>query len=597
MSAEMDEFVERVRERSDIYSVVSRYVALSFRGGRYWACCPFHEEKTPSFTIAPDKGFFYCFGCHVGGNVFKFISMMENVSYFDAVKLQAERLGISLPSRKKTETELNLEREENILFKINEAARDFYHNFLIKTAEGEAGRKYLNARGITNDTIENFKLGFAPNSWDRLTNAFFKRGFTSEQLMSAGLISKQRNGEKFFDRMRGRVIIPITDIFGHVVGFGGRILNSNEENDLPKYLNTPETKIFNKGMLLFGLDKAVPHIRAKKFVIVVEGYMDAISLAGAGIENVVATLGTAFTENHAKLLEKYSRKIVFCYDSDEAGQRATVRALSIVEKTGAEILVVTIPDGKDPDDFIRKHGKKDFDKLLKKALPLFDYRLEYILQHSNLSTTSGKVEAMKKILPFALNTNGSAKQSEYRKKISSAFRIDEDTVLKECRRLSEMPEIQNKTSSKIVKMPQASKKDTLLAQACEIILLMSWQECDLLDFALSIVPREAFSEVQREIISYIEKCSDKEKQPDDIGAAAELSEEANTELSRILNDPREMNLEAFEESVHFAKRAWTQKIYDDNIKKVIEQLSIDDPAYVGEMRTTVQLQKKLDELK
>lgn len=595
LSAEIDEFVERVRERSDIYSVVSRYISLTFKNGRYWACCPFHGEKTASFTVAPDKGFFYCFGCHAGGNVFKFISMMENISYFDAVKLQADRVGVAIPSRKKTAAELNQEREEKILFEINDAARDFYHNFLTKTAEGEAGRKYLSVRGIASNAIESFGLGFSPDGWHRLTNEFLKRGFSPEQLMAAGLISKPRNGNRFFDRMRNRIIIPIIDVFGRVVGFGGRILDSNTENGSPKYLNTPETKIFNKGKLLFGLNKAIPSIRAKNSVVVVEGYMDAISLSSVGVENVVATLGTAFTEEHAKLLSRYSRKIIFCYDSDEAGQRATIRALPIVEKTGAEVFVITVPDGKDPDDFVRKHGREDFEKLLKNSLPLFDYQLKYVLKHSDLSTTGGKVEALERILSLFSNLDDFARRSEYSKKISSVLRIDEDAVLKKWQEFLAKSGVQYKNPSKIV------EKNTLLNQACEMILRMSWQECDLLNFALSIVPEKAFSEVQREIILYMKKCLNEDRRPDDVSAATELSDAANAELARILliyaGDPRDTGLKVFEESVHFAKKAWIQKIYNDKLKKIIEQMETDNSDYVAEMQGTLELQKELDELK
>ena len=438
-NTEMNDFIERVRERSDIYSVVSRYVPMTLKGGRYWACCPFHGEKTASFTITPDKGLFYCFGCHAGGNVFKFISMIENISYFEAVKLQAERLGIALPTKKKSQAEIQKERNEKILFQINSLARDFYHNFLLKTAEGEVGRKYLNSRGITDNTIESFKIGFAPDSWDRLLQNFLRRGFKAEQLLAAGLVSKQKNGDKFFDRMRGRIIIPITDIFGHVVGFGGRVLNDSDQKNSPKYLNTPETAIFNKRTLLFGLDKANKSVTEKNFVVIVEGYMDAISLVSAGFENVVATLGTAFSEEHAKLLLRHTRKIIFCYDSDEAGQRATFRAFPIVEKFDADVSVIKIPDSKDPDEFIHKHGIKEFERLAKNSVSLFDYRLQYILNRDEHTTTSEKISVLKKILPFVANVSDSAKVREYCKKLSSDLMLDESVVNSELQKFLSAP--------------------------------------------------------------------------------------------------------------------------------------------------------------
>lgn len=601
-NSETDDFVEKVRERSDIYSVVSRYVPLTFKGGRYWACCPFHGEKTPSFTVTPDKGLFYCFGCHVGGNVFKFISMIENISYFEAVKLQAERLGIEIPSRKKTSAELEREREEKIFFKINELARDFYHKILTTTTEGEAGRKYLNARGITGGTIENFKLGFAPNSWNRLTNEFLKQGFTSEQLISVGLASKQKQGEKIFDRMRGRIIIPITNLSGRVVGFGGRILNSDSEKDSPKYLNTPETKVFNKGHLLFGLDRASKSILSEKFSIIVEGYMDAISLASAGVENVVATLGTAFTEEHAKLLTRYSRKIIFCYDSDEAGQRATVRALPIVSAAGANVSVVVIPDGKDPDEFIRRHGKEKFDALVKKSLPLFDYRLQYILKHQEHSSIGGKIDALRQILPVAVNLGDSTRQSEYRKKISAALFLDENIVIEEWQKFSSTSKnkpTEQKFSRQVQRVRRPSKEDLKFNEACEIILRTAWQENDLLSFALSLVPRKTFSELHQEIIAYLEKCLDEDRRPDDISAANELSERANAELSKILlvsaEDPRGRSLDAFEDSIRTAQKILMKKDYDDKLQKAVKLVTDGNP-YADAMRETVKIKTEMDKL-
>lgn len=600
---EMNEFVEKVRERSDIYSVVSRYVPLSLKGGRYWARCPFHGEKTASFTITPEKGLFYCFGCHAGGNVFKFISMMENISYFEAVKLQAERLGIALPDRKKSQAEIEKEREEKILFKINELAQNFYHNFLLMTKEGETGRKYLNSRGITNATVDKFKIGFAPNSWDRLRREFIKRGFSDEQLMAAGLVSKQKNGNNFFDRMRGRVMIPITDIFGHVVGFGGRILNDSEK-DAPKYLNTPETVIFNKGHLLFGLDKANKSIFAKKFVVVVEGYMDAISLASAGFENVVATLGTAFTEEHAKLLLRHARKIIFCYDSDEAGQRATFRALPIVEKFDADISVIKIPDGKDPDEFVRKHGLKQFEQLAKNSVSLFDYRLQYVLNHTEHETVGGKLDTLKKILQGMAGMRDSLKIREYCKKISTTLLLDESTVFEEFQKLSSPPDTSAPVRFRIIKRnPKVPKNDLgniTVKQAGEVILRMIWHECDMLDYTLAIIPKEAFEKVHTEILDYYERCLENGERPCDVTAEKELSMVANAEISRILaegsEDPRDDEIPVFEESLRAIKKNWLKRLYDEKYKDANKYVLKDYSVYAEKIQETLKIKEEMDKL-
>lgn len=587
-NAEFNNFVEKVRERSDIFSVVSRYVSLEMKGGRYWACCPFHGEKTASFTITPDKGLFYCFGCHAGGNVFKFISMIENISYFDAIKLQAERLGISLPSQKKSVQQTEQETEEKILRRINEVAKNFYCECL-KGTKGESGRKYLSSRGITTAAIEKFQLGYAPDSWESLTKELAKQNFTSEQMISAGVVSARKNGSGVYDRMRGRIIIPIADIFGHTVGFGGRIINSEDEKNSPKYLNSPETILFNKRNLLFGLDKAHRAISNANSVIVVEGYMDAISLVNAGVENVVATLGTAFTAEHAKLILKYARKVIFCYDSDEAGQNATVRALPIVRNAGAEIFVITIPDGKDPDDFVRKHGKDAFDNLIKNAAELVEYRINYVLKTEDYSTLEGKFNALRKILPVVVDIKDSAKQREYRKKIAAALYLDENAVREEWQKYS-------------ARQPTKTKQNATqkFKQAGEIILRMAWHENDTLDYVLTLVPENAFLEVHQEIISYLKKCFAKGERPNDLNAATELSEEANNELTLILSgetdEPRNSELSWFEDSVKILRRACLEKRYSEILKEIKNFMNDKNPAYAEKMQESFKIRKEMDEL-
>ena len=383
----MDAFVERVSENTDIVRIVQSYVPLKRRGNRYWGCCPFHHEKTASFSVVPDKGFFYCFGCHAGGNAFKFISLIENISYFDAIKLQAEKLGIPLPERKRSPQEIAREREIQDLRKVNELARDFFHNCLTMTRMGERGKAYFAGRGIRQETIEEFQLGYAPPAWDKLSTAFLKRGIKQEFLLASGLSAERKQGSGLYDRFRGRVIIPIADERGRVVGFGGRVL----DDSTPKYLNTPETVLFNKRKLLFGLDHSHRAIQQEGRAIVVEGYMDAISVFDAGVHNVVASLGTSFTPEHAKKLLHYAPEICFCYDSDEAGQKATIRALTIVRDTGARVRVIVVPDGKDPDEFIRKHGADAFRELVRQALPLVEYRLRYVLSHTNYDTLEAKI--------------------------------------------------------------------------------------------------------------------------------------------------------------------------------------------------------------
>ncbi|MBQ6297723.1 MAG: DNA primase [Selenomonadaceae bacterium] len=563
-NAEMEEFIEHVTERTDIYSVVSRYVPLTQKSGRYWGRCPFHNEKTPSFSVRPDKGLFYCFGCGAGGNVFKFLSLIENITYFEAVKLQAQRLGIEIPAKKSSPEQERRRREEKLLLKINELAQDFYHECLIKTARGEVGRKYLAARGITTETIETFKLGLAPDEWETLFKKLTRQNFSAQQLEAVGLIVKRKNSFGYYDRFRERIMIPIANIFGHVVGFGGRVLNNADETT-PKYLNTPETALFNKRNLLFGLDKSNRAINAAGTAIVVEGYMDAISLFSAGIKNVVATLGTAFTPEHANLILRYARKIIFCYDSDEAGQRATLRALPIVQQIGAEVFVVKVPDGKDPDEFIRKHGKAAFEELINNADTLVDYRMNYVLAHTEYGTTAGKFRALQEILPVIVKVNDDVKLKDYLKKIANALSLDEYLIEDEWKKISSITE-PDRNAVVIKRKKLAAEENPQLKAACEDILRMVWYEGDILGYVLALVPLENFPEVHQEIIKWIETCMAQERRPDQMNAAIELSDEANAELARILikgsDQPRERELVVFDDSVNILRLDMLEKKYN-----------------------------------
>ena len=602
-SVEQNDFFEQVRERTDIYSVVSHYVQLTQKNGRFWGCCPFHNEKTASFSVSPDKGLFYCFGCQTGGDAFKFLTLIENISYFEAVKLQAQRLGIDLPAKKSSPEEERRLREKKSLFKINELAQDFYHECLIKTARGEVGRKYLEARGITAETIETFKLGWATDDWDNLLTNLTRRGFSPEHLEKVGLIIRRKNASGYFDRFRGRVMIPINDVFGHTVGFGGRILTDATETS-PKYLNSPETEIFNKGTLLFGLDKANRAISKAGAAVVVEGYMDAISLYSAGIKNVVATLGTAFTREHAKLILRYARKIIFCYDSDEAGQRATLRALPIVQAEGAEIFVIKVPDGKDPDEFIRKHGKETFDELISNAATLVNYRVNYVLARADLSTLNGKMTALREILPVVANVRNKILYNEYLKDIVSKLALDEKfarNVLekysaREQSRLAGRKPPVNKKSKPLSNLEQTIK------ESCEIVLRMLWYDDDIIDYVLAELPQEIFNKEQREILNRLELCKREGRKLDLMGAAKELSEEANDELTRILmsgaDDPRsDEEIKLFDDAFSVLKQVVLKKKFKTLLIQADEYISSDKETYKKKVRESLKINREINRLK
>ncbi len=588
----LDEFVEQVRSRSDILQVVQSYVPLKRKGGRYWGCCPFHHEKTPSFSVVPDKGFFYCFGCHAGGNVFKFISLIENVTYFEAIKLQAEKLNIPMPERPKTPAEEARDREVASLRKVNEMARDFFHNCLTMTSYGKAGLAYFAGRGISEEVIEAFSLGFAPEAWDKLSTAFMKRGVSQELLLKAGLVSESQKTQGVYDRFRGRVIIPIADERGRVVGFGGRVLDDSK----PKYLNTQETVLFNKRKLLFGLDRSHRAIQEAGYAIVVEGYMDAISVFGAGVENVVASLGTAFTVEHAKKLMRYAKEIYFCYDSDEAGQQATIRALSLVVRdTGAMVKVITVPDGKDPDEYIRKHGAEAFRELVKKALPLVDYRLKYVLSHVAYDTLEGKGRALQEIMPVLTGVS-QALLGEYIKKLAQTLMIDEGLVVEELRRYSkvpmEMPEPVRAPLRQVVR-----EKDTAAKRAGRLVIRAAWQDPGILMHTLTVVPLDGIADAaQREVLSFFQACAARGERVEDASAQGNLSEEAVSELSHALVETLDGRdeTEAYTDSLKTLRKAYLESQYLVHTEKAEAMMQAGDMAYLEELNEVKRIKDEMD---
>jgi DNA primase len=426
-----DGFIDKLRAASDIVNIISEYVPLKKRGKNYWGCCPFHHEKTPSFSVTPDKGFFYCFGCQAGGNVFNFLMKVENVDFPEVVKLLANKLGIPLPEKEKSAHDRQMEREMASLYRANEMARDFFHSCLVNTSFGKEAMEYLVARGITIEIIETFKLGYSPPAWDKLSMALTARGFQPETLVKAGLAVNRSSGDGVYDRFRGRIMFPITDVQGLIVGFGGRVLDASQ----PKYLNTPETPVFNKRQLLYGYDSASQFIRQSGKAVVVEGYMDLIALQSGGIKNAVASLGTAFTLDQArKLVRSRVAEIYFAYDSDAAGQEATIRALSTVKSLGLSVRVIAIPDGKDPDDFVRKHGVEAFNSLLDTSLGLLEYQVRCAIESSDYSGLEGKVAVVAKAVPALAEADNAVEVDNHIRKLSELLTIDESAIRAEIRK-------------------------------------------------------------------------------------------------------------------------------------------------------------------
>lgn len=410
-----EDLIEKIKEENDIVDVVSESINLKKSGRNYFGLCPFHHENTPSFSVSPDKQIFKCFGCGEAGNVITFVMKIKNLSFIEAVKLLADRVNIDIEPEDEGSRKKRDYKEK--LYKLNLDAARYYYRNLQKNIEA---RKYLFNRGITQNTIISFRLGYSYDSWDASINFLKKKGYTELDILNSGLVAKSKNG-KTHDRFRGRVMFPIMDYRERIIGFGGRVLDDSK----PKYLNSPETIIFDKGTNLYGLNFAAKN--AERTIIIVEGYMDCISLHQSGIKNAVASLGTSLTIGQAKLLKRYADRIIISYDADNAGQTATLRGLEILKKENFDVRVLKVPEGKDPDEFVRKNGKNKFLELVKDSLPLIDYRIKRAGEGVNLKSEEGMIKYLRSVTDILANLDP-VEKDVYIKKVSENTNISEQAI-------------------------------------------------------------------------------------------------------------------------------------------------------------------------
>jgi DNA primase len=458
-------FTEEVKNQADIVRIISDYLPLKKKGRNYLANCPFHTEKTPSFNVNPVKQIFHCFGCSVGGDVFGFVMQIERCDFVQAVKIVAEKVGIALPEidRKVDENKLAEEREE--LLQINIWATEFFQNQLKETTEGKVALEYFEKRGITKETIELLRLGYAPDKWDALSGYLRAKGASTSQIERSGLVVVKDQGNGHYDRFRGRCIFPITDTQGRVIAFGGRVLAEGE----PKYLNSPETPLYSKGRNLFGLSYAKEAIRKQRFAILVEGYLDFVIPFQEGIQNIVASLGTALTEQQIKLLGRYleTPQIVVNFDPDTAGIAATKRSLEILLEHGYKVNILSLPEGQDPDTFIRNHGTTQYRQLLKKSQPYIDYILSQAIREHDLNRPAGKVEILNEILPYLSKLKDRIERAEYAEQIADRLKIEGKVVREELKRAA----LNRQTLLDPVKVAPAIRILTGEKQLLELLLL------------------------------------------------------------------------------------------------------------------------------
>jgi len=417
-----DEFIEEIRVNNDITDVVSEYVRLEKKGRYFFGLCPFHNEKTPSFSVTPDMQIFNCFGCNKGGNVIHFIMSIENLDFVEAIKYLAERAGIELPDNDNSKGAEELKLKNDILSVNKYAAQNFYNNLI--STEGLSAKKYLENRGIKYSTIRKFGLGYSFPLGNNLYKLLQEKGFNNDAIIKSGLVLKGKKGD-YFDRFRNKLMFPIFDVRGNVIGFGGRSL----DNSLPKYMNSPETLVYSKGRNLYALNIA-KNFKEKKLIIV-EGYIDVITLHQNGIINSVASLGTALTENQGRLLKKYAEETIISFDADTAGQTATMKSLDLLANIGCKVKVLSIPDGKDPDEYVRKNGAEGFIKLIDKSSNLIEYKIASFKKNIDTNSTEGKIEFIKKVAQILSRIDSETELEIYIKKFSQQYEISVEALYAE----------------------------------------------------------------------------------------------------------------------------------------------------------------------
>ena len=421
-----DEILNEVRENSDIVEVISQYVHLKRSGRNYFGLCPFHNEKSPSFSVSPDKQIFHCFGCGVGGNVFTFISKIEGIGFKEAIENLADRAGIVLPKLTNNEDSRKEELKSKV-YKVNNFTADYYHKRLYKP-ESKAGQEYVKQRKLTNETLESYNLGFSGN-YDELYKVLRKEGFNDEEILESGLVKKNEHGQ-YVDFYRDRFMIPILDVRNRVIAFGGRVLGDAKRF---KYLNSPENIVYSKGKHLFGLNVAKRYDHKK--LLIVEGYMDAISLHQRGITNVVAALGTALTTNQGWLLRRNAEQVILGFDADGAGQNAIMRAMEVMQNMGCDMRVLQMTGAKDPDEFIIKYGSARFQKLMNEAISLLEFRVKVLEQNLDLEVASDKVKFLNEIAKLIAKIDNTIEQEIYIEKLSKGYNISKEAIFGQVNKL------------------------------------------------------------------------------------------------------------------------------------------------------------------
>ena len=536
-----DDMIAHICDENDIIDYVSQYVQLKKSGRDYSGLCPFHHEKTPSFHVSREKQLFHCFGCGASGNLVQFVMRSENLDFVDALKVLADRAGIIIPEDNGDFSDENHEKKKRILA-MNKYAARFFYDCLKDKSTGEKGQQYFVKRNIPWKTVTVYGLGYAPDSRDMLLKHLTSKGFKTDEIVEAGL-AVSREG-KIYDKFRDRVMFPIIDVRGNVIGFGGRIMHDSKEINgykIPKYLNSPETPVFDKGKNLFSLNLA-KNAKSSE-IILCEGYMDVISVYQAGIKNIVATLGTAITENQAKLMLRYANEILICYDSDEAGTKAALRAIDVISDAGGRSRVIRLKNAKDPDEYINKNGVEKFKEAVRNAVAATEFKISLIKKQYDITSTEGKILFIEDVVKVFTKLKDAVEVDAYITKVAEDTGISRDAILSKYRekaskntyrRIPTKTEYQKKTEQKQREAVREKKVTASLLEAEKRLIGLISQSKKLYKIASAQIKAEEFStEVYRRLARMIYDSYENDTSPDGAMILNSFSGEDVSEASAV----------------------------------------------------------------
>lgn len=583
------ELIDEIRTQNDIVNVISEYIALKPKGSSYFGLCPFHNESTPSFSVSADKQFYYCFGCGESGNVYSFIMRMENCDFPEAVKRLADRAHISLPEPEYSAEAARAERLKQQIYEMHRAAGRYYYAAL-HSRNGERALKYLNERGVKEEIQKRFGIGYAPSGRDHLCRYLKEKGFSTDAMIKSGLVMASKDGKGLYDRFFNRLMFPIFDLQGRPIAFGGRVIDKGE----PKYLNSPETVVFNKSRTLYGMNFA--KAARKKEIILVEGYMDMISIYQAGFPNVVAGLGTAFNNDHARTLRKLADSVILLYDSDEAGTRAALRAIPVLVNNGFDVKVTQVKGAKDADEFIKKYGAEAFGKLIVDAVSHITFRIGCAGKNYNLENADHRVRFAEEAAKILADVANDIERDVYTKETAAVCGIDEAALRSRISRIRDASESEFLMEAEKKRKRVYSDKESRdirpkgITEAQKTILSMALENDKVLKAVFSVLKPEEFEdEVYRTLAEriYNDSVSGRKSVPADLVSCFENIEDQNTAAAvfAVKNDIDNVSKleKAVTENVRLIKKNYTDSL-------------LAKASTAEEVKRLIDVKRKLDEL-